>query len=101
MKDKRLFNEKIFSPEFLMKLKRFHNTTRAITIIAGGWGGCTIDEAEDFLKEIKVELMKTEKEDEYSPEYAGDRTFAMDVDEIIEGLRDIVRSLREETVPAL
>jgi hypothetical protein len=91
----RLFEKRIFSPEFILKLKKFKNTRRALDLIAGCWGGCTIDEAESNLVELKEYLMETKKEDEYPPDYKGDRTFEKDVDDIIEHLRGIVRSLQK------
>jgi len=96
MKNELLYDKKIFTPEFLMKLRVFgKSTSSAILSIAGAWGGCRIVEAEVALADLRETLMRLKVGNEYPSDYKGDCTFEKDVDEIIENLRGVARSFTE------
>lgn len=91
-----LMEEKIYSPKFLFALLKFSDTRRAILLFSNVLGLSKLEEAEENITLLKEGLMKTEKEDEYPPDYKGDRTFAKDIDDIVEYLRIAIRDVLKQ-----
>ena len=94
--DRRLYEEPIFSPAFLVMLLKFKNIKRVIILLGGVFGPERINKAEDCLESLREDLLKVAEENEFPPEYGGDRTFSKEVDDIVEYLRNAIRTLLEK-----
>jgi hypothetical protein len=91
------YKKRIFTPEFLWKLHRFHHADSALQAlkwISLYWGTMPSEDAEKELETLRGCLMELAEGNEYPYDYAGDRTFAKDVDDIIEECRKGFLSLQ-------